>query len=164
MYGIAKPADDDDKTLEEGEEELDIEASIQKELAAMKAPRKKPEMKSVFTPINVSIECVFFMKTTTPVEPDALVRRICEDAKKCPDPRQRKCRYINRLTPVFDTAKTTEKGIERVARNVLAPYFELVPVSDGDAGEAPSAVIVATQANNSAGQPFTVRSLCLFVD
>lgn len=164
MYGIAKPSGDDDKALDEGDEELDIEASIQKELAAMNAPRQKSGKKSVFTPINVSIECVFFMKTTRPVEPDVLVRRICEDAKNCPDPRQRKCRYINRLTPVFDTAKTTERGIERVARNVLAPYFELVPASDGDTGEAASAGTVATQVNNIAGQPFTVRTLCLFVD
>lgn len=160
MYNIPKPSDDDAKNGDD-DEELDIEASIQKELAAMKAPREKPQNKGHFMPIDTSIECVFFMKTTKPVEPDALIRRICEDAKACPDPRERKCKYINRMTPVFNTDKATENGIERVARRVLSPYFDLVPESEGDASEAVSDTAVVTQSSNSSGEPFTVSRIAV---
>ncbi|OAA73788.1 THUMP domain containing protein [Cordyceps fumosorosea ARSEF 2679] len=165
MYGIAKPADEHENAGAEGDEDLDIEASIEKELAAMKAPRDRTAKKTdVFRPINAGIECVFFMKTARPVEPDVLVRQMCEDARKCPDPRARRCKYINRLTPVLSTDKATDKGIERVARRVLTPYFELVPASG--AGEAqeegtttPAEREEVTQApaktTNSAGEPFT---------
>lgn len=158
MYGIPKPSDEDDKKAEEGDEELDIEASIEKELAAMKVPREKTAKKGVFRPINAGIECVFFMKTMKPVEPDVLVRKMCEDAEKCPDPRERKCKYINRMTPVFNTEKATDKGIERVARQVLADHFELVPDADGAATETPSKDTPALKTTNSAGEPFSVRT------
>ncbi|KAJ3499782.1 hypothetical protein NLG97_g44 [Lecanicillium saksenae] len=155
MYGIPKPSDEDEKKGEGDDEDLDIEASIEKELAAMKAPRKPVANKGVFRPINAGIECVFFMKTLKPVEPDALVRKMCEDARNCPDPRERKCKYINRLTPVFNTEKATEKGIERVARQVLKPYFELVPETEGCATNTTSEETTATKTTNSAGEPFT---------
>lgn len=157
MYGIPKPSDEDEKVGDDTDEGLDIEASIEKELAAMKAPRQRSTKNGVFTPINAGIECVFFMKTVKPVEPDALVRKICEDAKRCPDPRERKCKYINRLTPVFNTDKATEKGIERVARQVLAPFFDLVPATQSDVSDAArnetSAEKITTK---SSGEAFTV--------
>ncbi|EGX96573.1 THUMP domain containing protein [Cordyceps militaris CM01] len=154
LYGIAKPADEYDNAKDE-DEELDIEASIEKELAAMKAPREKSAKTGIFRPINASIECVFFMKTMKPVEPDVLVRQMCEDARKCLNPRERKCRYINRLTPVFNTDKASDKGIERVARRVLAPYFELVPESEDSAAEVPSEEVAAPKTTNSDGESFT---------
>ncbi|KAK8142489.1 hypothetical protein G3M48_008692 [Beauveria asiatica] len=155
MYGIAKSFDEHENVNQE-DEELDIEASIEKELAAMRAPREKSAKKNVFRPINAGIECVFFMKTLKPVEPDALVRKMCEDARKCLDPRERKCRYINRLTPVFDTDKATDKGIERVARQVLASYFELIPETESSATEeAARKDAPAPKTTNSAGEPFT---------
>ncbi|OAA81876.1 THUMP domain containing protein [Akanthomyces lecanii RCEF 1005] len=154
MYGIPKPSDEHEKAEDE-DEELDIEASIEKELAAMKVPRERSTKKGVFRPINAGIECVFFMKTIKPVEPYALVRKMCEDAQKCPDPRERKCKYINRLTPVFNTDKATEKGIERVARQVLAPYFELTSESDDNVTAGLSKERTASETTNSAGEPFT---------
>ncbi|KAJ6780903.1 hypothetical protein PWT90_05563 [Aphanocladium album] len=155
MYGIPKPSDEDEKNHEGEGDDLDIEASIEQELAAMKAPRKQVAKKGVFRPISAGIECVFFMKTLKPVEPDVLVRKMCEDAQKCPDPRERKCKYINRLTPVFNTEKATEKGIERVARQVLAPYFELVPETEGSPTETTSQEILVPKTTNSAGVPFS---------
>lgn len=90
----------------------------------MKAPQK-PQVRGVFSPVSVAIECVFFMKTTRPVDPYQLVRAICRDAQQCPSPKDRKCKYIDRLTPVVDTEKASEKGVLRVARKVLASYFSL---------------------------------------
>ena len=45
---------------------------------------------------------------------------------------ERKTKYINRLTPIFDTDKATESGIDRVARTVLEPWFELKPEAGDD--------------------------------
>lgn len=101
------------------------------------------------------------MKTRKPVQPDVLARKVCEDARDCPDPRQRKCRYINRLTPVLDTDKATENGIARLARRVLAPFFSLQDESGGDAealGEAhdadssPACTVRCLAKRNTAGQ------------
>jgi tRNA acetyltransferase TAN1 len=125
MFGIPKPGDEHDNADSDDDDDGDIEASIQKELDAMKAPREKPTTQLAFTPVSSGIECVFFMKTLAPVDPVRLVRKICEDAEACPDPRMRKCRYINRLTPVVSTERASDNGIDRVARAVLAPVFKL---------------------------------------
>lgn len=124
MYGIKPPVDASEAHAQSEDEAEDIEVSIQKELDAMKESRK-PKERRVFSPVAVAIECVFFMKTMKPVDPYQLVLRICRDAQECPSPRDRKCKYINRLTPVMDTEKATEKGIQRVARKVLASFFSL---------------------------------------
>ncbi|KAM6536585.1 hypothetical protein FALCPG4_002577 [Fusarium falciforme] len=136
LFGIKPPAEDGEGE-EEDEEPKDIEASIQQELAGMGA--KKPKTKQFFTPISTNLDCVFFMKLQKPAEPLEMVKRICQDAKDCPDPRQRKVKYINRLTPVFDTDRATDKGIERVARTVMAPFFELKSESGEDTTEKAAA-------------------------
>ncbi|EHK23247.1 uncharacterized protein TRIVIDRAFT_220521 [Trichoderma virens Gv29-8] len=122
LYGIKPPVDETEP--KSGDEDEDIEASIQKELEAMKAP-KQPQARGIFSPVSVTIECVFFMKTMRPVDPCQLVLEICRDAQKCESPKDRKCKYINRLTPVVDTEKASEKGVQRVARKVLASFFSL---------------------------------------
>ncbi|KAL7892850.1 hypothetical protein HDV64DRAFT_263551 [Trichoderma sp. TUCIM 5745] len=124
MYGIKPPVDASEAHAQSGDETEDIEASIQKELDAMKESRK-PKERRVFSPVAVAIECVFFMKTMKPVDPYQLVLQICRDAQACPSPKDRKCKYINRLTPVMDTDKATEKGIQRVVRKVLSSFFSL---------------------------------------
>lgn len=142
-------AEEDGEGDEDGEQ--DIEASIKAELEGIKASQK-PKTRQVFTPVMTGLECVLFMKTMEPIEPDTLVRHISQDAKACPDPRERKTKYINRLTPVFDTDKATDKGIERVARTVLAPWFTLKSESGDNAepaaelqgdGESPAACTVS---------------------
>ncbi|KAM0247382.1 hypothetical protein ACHAQJ_009846 [Trichoderma viride] len=132
LYGIKPPVDETEAQSEDEAE--DIESSIQKELDGMKAPRK-PQVRTIFSPVSVAIECVFFMKTMKPVDARQLVLQICKDAQECPSPRDRKCKYINRLTPVMDTDKATEKGIQRVARKVLASFFSLNEEEKEEEGE-----------------------------
>ncbi|KAL6870239.1 hypothetical protein J3F83DRAFT_735586 [Trichoderma novae-zelandiae] len=122
LYGIKPPVDEAEPNS--ADEAEDIETSIEKELERMKAPRK-PQPRGVFSPVSVTIECVFFMKTMRPVDPRQLVREMCLDAQKCGSPMERKCKYINRLTPVVDTEKASEKGVRRVARKVLGSVFNL---------------------------------------
>ncbi|KAL3952326.1 THUMP domain-containing protein [Purpureocillium lilacinum] len=137
LYDIKPPraAEADEET----DAEEDIEASIQKELDAIKGDDNKPKVRQIFSPVSAGIECLFFMKTMEPVQPGEFVLKICRDARDCPDPRQRKVKYINRLTPVFNTDKATEKGIVRVARSVLAPFFTLTPEEGDGATQAPQA-------------------------
>ncbi|PTB62471.1 hypothetical protein BBK36DRAFT_1098601, partial [Trichoderma citrinoviride] len=140
LYGIKPPADDDEAEpphpADGGEAaEEDIEASIEKELERMKAPRPRPKARGVFSPVSVTIECVFFMKTMRPVDPCRLVREMCLDAQGCGSPMERKCKYINRLTPVVDTEKASEKGVRRVARKVLASVFRLNEEVEEDGGD-----------------------------
>ncbi|KAK2612136.1 hypothetical protein QQS21_001866 [Conoideocrella luteorostrata] len=122
LYGIESPTHDVEN-VEEGETQ-DVEASIEAELNNLKS-RETVKMSQTFTPVSAGIECLFFMKTMKPIEPGVLAKKMCEDARDCPDPRKRKCKYINRLTPVFDMEKATENGITKVARAVLLPWFNL---------------------------------------
>lgn len=138
MYGI-KPSSEDEEAKDEDDAEQDIEASIQQELDDMKTSQQKPKTRKTFSPVVSTLECLFFMKTMDPVEPEALARKICEDARDCPHPMERKCRYVNRLTPVMDTDKATENGIERVTRSVLAPWFSLRSQKEDGAEETAEA-------------------------
>ncbi|KAK1981873.1 THUMP domain-containing protein [Colletotrichum cereale] len=120
LYGIVPP----DEGIESDNEDEDIEASIKKELEGISRDSKSRSKRS-FKAIKAGIECVFFMKTRDPVDPVELCRRICEDASLCTDLKERKTKYINRLTPVTFVDKASENGVARVARKALATHFEL---------------------------------------
>ncbi|KHO01096.1 THUMP domain containing protein [Metarhizium album ARSEF 1941] len=122
MYGIEPQGDDEENAA--GDEHQDIEASIEAELSIMKSSGKR-DTNQTFKPVSSGVECLFFMKTMDPVQPEFLARKMCEDARDCQDQRQRKCKYINRLTPVVNMDKATDNGIVKVARTVLLPWFEL---------------------------------------
>lgn len=68
---------------------------------------------------------VIFFKTRAPVEPVSFVRRICEDAAKENAPKR--TRFCNRLTPMTLMGKATEDGLEKTAKEVLAPHFHTEP-------------------------------------
>ncbi|KAI1164981.1 hypothetical protein F5B18DRAFT_221244 [Nemania serpens] len=101
----------------------DVEAAIEKELAAMK-PSNKPK-DAAFDLLKMNVDCVLFMRTRAPVDPLALVREICKDAAAAKDRSLWRSRFVNKLTPITNTAKATEKGLEDVAKSVLAPHFRL---------------------------------------
>ncbi|KAK5653539.1 hypothetical protein OQA88_8798 [Cercophora sp. LCS_1] len=120
LYGIKEKEPESD-------DEDDLEAAIQKEVAALNASAKgkaDDSEDSVFTPMKMNIDCVLFVKTKAPVEPVEFVRRICIDAKD-PKQGQLRCRYVNRLTPVTDIGKASETGLLEVARRTLAKSFKI---------------------------------------
>ncbi|RCI11525.1 hypothetical protein L249_7489 [Ophiocordyceps polyrhachis-furcata BCC 54312] len=131
MYGM-RPADDT-TSEDEAADEKAIEKSIEDELSSLREKHKSSKPKEPFCPVLTGLDCLFFMKLSKPIDPAAMARKMCEDARDCPQPRQRKCRYINRLTPVTDTDRATDKGIVRVAHRVLAPFFSLQGIADGEA-------------------------------
>ncbi len=113
------------------EEELgDIESSITKELGSIN-PAEAARRNAIITTIRTGVECLIFARTTDPVKPVEFVHRICSDAKTCLDPRDRKTRYLNRLTPITASGKANEKAVEDTARKVLAQSFELKAGSGG---------------------------------
>ncbi|KAH3997903.1 hypothetical protein HBI70_077700 [Parastagonospora nodorum] len=98
-------------------EEEDIEAEIKKELADI----RKPIIKPLFRPVKLDTQCLMFFKTRLPVEPVAFVEKICQDTAA--GVQVQNCRYVKRLTPITAIEKATVKGLEAVAKKVLAPHF-----------------------------------------
>ena len=147
MYGIKSVHDTagGEDSAEGGEE--DIEAAIQREVAALTA---KPAAAAAaaaggdggdggndnrMTPVKMNVDCLLFVKTQPPVEPVAFVRRICEDAKRCGEiPGLMRCRYVNRLTPVSVMGRATEQGLVEVAREALGGWFDLSGKRSAGAG------------------------------
>ncbi|KAF1920283.1 hypothetical protein BDU57DRAFT_544022 [Ampelomyces quisqualis] len=97
--------------------EGDIEAEIDKELADI----RKPITKTLFASVKLDTQCLIFFKTCHPVEPVNFIERICQDTAN--GVQLQNCRYIKRLTPITATEKANAKGLEAVAKQVLAPHF-----------------------------------------
>lgn len=180
MYGIKSVHDaggeEDGDEEGDGEDEIDIEAAIQKEVAALKAKPSTAgseggDNANRMTPVKMNVDCLLFVKTQSPVDPVAFVRRICEDAKRCGElPGLMRCRYVNRLTPVSVMGKATEGGLVEVAKEALGAWFDLsgkravkaaseTEVSGEDAGkstteETPAAA--ETSGSDLEIKPFTV--------
>lgn len=123
---------------DEGDGEINIEAEIQQELADIRKPQSKP----LFWSIRLDVQCgkrlcqfpggclaefqqVLFFKTRAPVEPVSFVHRICEDAAK--NPQLKRTRFCKRLSPMTLMGKANEDGLEKVAKEVLAPHFHQEP-------------------------------------
>lgn len=130
MYGVEAPGD---APGSQDEDTDDIESSINKELGMLSSAGAEAAARP-FTPIRTVLSCLFFVKTTTPIEPAGFVRRICEDAKACSSHRTWKTRYVNRLTPITMSGKATEKGIAETAKLVLAEWFDLQIDEDSQTG------------------------------
>ncbi|KAI1462986.1 uncharacterized protein F4812DRAFT_464199 [Daldinia caldariorum] len=135
LYGI-KREDPAEGKEDEQDEDDDIESSIKKEVQEMK-PASKPKG-STFEPMRMDLDCLLFIRTKPPVDPVALVKEICKDAKEITEKSQRRSRFINRFTPITLTAKATEAAVEEVAKNVLAKHFQLTG-EDDEKTEAPKA-------------------------
>ncbi|PHH79412.1 hypothetical protein CDD80_4865 [Ophiocordyceps camponoti-rufipedis] len=139
MYNMTQLGSEDTPLDDETSDERDIESSIQDELSSLKE-KSKLKPREPFRVVTTGLDCLFFMKLSKPIDPASMVSRMCEDARDCPEPRLRKCRYINRLTPVTDIDRATEKGIVRVGRKVLAPFFALQGDAEAQVPENDSAL------------------------
>ncbi|KAK8131048.1 hypothetical protein PG984_007486 [Apiospora sp. TS-2023a] len=135
LYGIKPMMEDGNDSEDEG----DIEAAIQKEVAGIKkqASSNKTLDTSAFAPMRLSLDCLLFVKTKQPVDPRQFARKVCEDAMLVTDRKQRRSRFLNRITPITLMGSATKVGIEETARTVLAPEFDLIPAGEesGTLGE-----------------------------
>ena len=125
MYGIKRPSEEAEKAALASQDKTDISDAVAAEIAELNAEPKKSKVDYTFLPVRSGIECVFFMKTRSPVDPAAFVDRICDEVLACEGAAERKLRHINRLTPVVVIGKALDNGIEKVAREVLGGVLEL---------------------------------------
>ena len=70
---------------------------------------------------RVLTSLVLFFRTRHPLDPVSFVQRICQDAANGVE--QKHCRFVKRLTPITAIDKATDRGLEEVAQQVLAPHF-----------------------------------------
>lgn len=62
-----------------------------------------------------------FFKTRPPVEPVSFVHTICTEAASSAERKQ--SRFVKRLTPMTVMGKATDKGLDEIIQQVLAPHF-----------------------------------------
>lgn len=72
---------------------------------------------------HADTNAVIFFRTRSPVEPVSFVEKVCRDAAA--GVQIQNCRYVKRLTPITACERANEKGLESVAKQVLAPHFHL---------------------------------------
>lgn len=120
MSDIA-PVDEDDG------KEVDIEASIETELAGMNKKGKDMPPR-LFQPIKLSVQCVLFFKVDEKINPVEFVEKICEAAAQGTV----KSRFLNRLTPMTCMERANERGLEDVCKTVLAKSFTLRKEGESD--------------------------------
>ncbi|KAI9731451.1 MAG: hypothetical protein M1818_007841 [Claussenomyces sp. TS43310] len=120
IYGIVPASESSTRGghHDEDEDEEDIEASIRRELTSLSDQPIRP-----LQPVHLDVPCVLFFRTAPPIVPVDFVRAICEDAAR--HPARRRCRFVNRLSPMAGMARATEKGLEEVGRRVLGEHFRL---------------------------------------
>ncbi|KAI8380902.1 uncharacterized protein BYT42DRAFT_494806 [Radiomyces spectabilis] len=108
-----------DTNEDEEDDDDDIEASIAKEVAAMKAPKQKKR----FANISTNTGCLAFIRTLPPIEPVQFVHSILTDIN---EKQIQKTRYISRFLPVEKTCQSNLPEIERVGAQVIKPKFDTV--------------------------------------
>lgn len=81
----------------------------------------REERRGEFNNVVLRTAAVIFFQTRAPIEPVSFVHRICADAVE--SSAVQRSRWVQRLTPMTLMGKATEKGLEDVARAVLAPHF-----------------------------------------
>ncbi|KAI9264590.1 hypothetical protein EDC94DRAFT_517172 [Helicostylum pulchrum] len=112
LYPVVEQSDDENND-DEGD---DLEASIAKEVAAL----KKPKGRKRFANITTGTDCVVFIRTTPPVEPVKLVHHMLTDLNKT---QLKTTRYISRYLPVEKTCQAHIEDIENSAKQIFGPHF-----------------------------------------
>lgn len=107
-----------DEQSDEEDKELSIEDQIKKELNDMKQTNESK--KEFLKPIEIGCECVVFIKTRKPVQPEELVEKICKD---CVESKEKTTRYTLKLTPITYSVSPTIEEVKKLAAKVLAPHF-----------------------------------------
>ncbi|EAW09683.1 THUMP domain-containing protein [Aspergillus clavatus NRRL 1] len=109
---------DGDSGSDEGEDDGDIEAQIRKEIAGLKPGSAKPRQ---FQAIRMEMPCVTFIRFDKSIDPEKLVHEVCLDAHA--NPETKRCRWVQRMTPVKSIRKTLSVDLEAFAKEILKPHF-----------------------------------------
>ncbi|KAI8874646.1 hypothetical protein K501DRAFT_204286 [Backusella circina FSU 941] len=123
---------------EDDEDEDDLEASIAKEVAAL----KQNKVKSPFIEIPTGTECMVFIRTKEPIEPVKFVHTILTDLS---EKKLKKTRFISRYLPVEKTCTSTVDDIENASKTVMEAKFG---VKDDQGNIIPKKFAVACRVRN----------------
>ena len=108
-----------------------------------------------FEMVRSGLDCLFFVRVREPVEPIEFSRQVCIDAGKPAAARAASgeeskqqseetaggermssaigfSRFVNRFTPITLLGRASEKGLEEVAKTVLANHFVMAREDDED--------------------------------
>lgn len=116
--------DEVDKAVKEGnkkEPELSIEEKIQQELSDLKDQSKKDN--DHLQPMELDCECVLFIKTRKPIDPETLVQNFVKD---CFESGIKSTRYTQKLIPITDSCSTgdePQQHLRDLAKRVLKRHF-----------------------------------------
>ncbi|KAI8375857.1 hypothetical protein BD560DRAFT_392121, partial [Blakeslea trispora] len=104
------------EVAQEEESDDDLEASIAKEVAALKKPKEKKR----FANITTGTDCVVFIRVSPPIEPVKLVHHMLTDLT---EKQIKTTRYISRYLPVEKTCQANIPDITKTAQSVFEPHF-----------------------------------------
>ncbi|EER31456.1 conserved hypothetical protein [Candida tropicalis MYA-3404] len=121
-YFDLSKTNEDDEDEDDEKKELSIEDKIKLELEELKDI--KDSKKELLQPIELDVECLIFIKTRKPIDPELLVHKICKESYETG---QKTTRYTQRLMPIMDTCtiggdEPLDK-IRELAKKVLARHF-----------------------------------------
>lgn len=143
-------AENDEEDEVEDAEPLSIEDQIKKELSELK--ENKQSKKTLLVPIELGCECMVFIKTRRPIDPETFVERICSESAES---RIKNTRYTQKLTPVQFSVTPTLEELKKLAARVLGPHFHK--------SEGQKPVKFAIQVNrrnfNSLERPLIIRTI-----
>lgn len=100
------------------EENLSIEDQIKKELNDLR--ESKSSKKELLKPIDLGCECLIFIKTRRPIDPESFVERLCCESLKS---NTKTTRYTQKLTPITYSVSPTIEEVKKLAKRVLKPHF-----------------------------------------
>ncbi|KAK4510272.1 Aa_trans domain-containing protein [Mucor velutinosus] len=110
------PPEENDASEDSNDEDLDLEASIAKEVAAL----KKPASKKRYSNITTATDCVAFIRINPPVNPSKVVHHMLTELKET---QKYMTRYISRFLPVEKTCNAHILDIEAAAKALFEPHF-----------------------------------------
>lgn len=105
-----------DEQDEQEPDNLLIEEQIKKEVEGLKQNKKN----LLFSTIDLDCECLVFIKTKKPIEPEAFVQRICQESH---DEKHKNTRFTQKLTPITFSVTPTLEELKKLSQKVLAPHF-----------------------------------------
>lgn len=121
-YFDLENVEDDEDENQIDKKELSIEDKIKQELQELE--ESKNSKKELLQPVDVDLECLVFIKTKKPIDPEVLVEKLC---KECYESGQKTTRYTQKLVPIMDSCSSTGddplEKVRQLARKVLARHF-----------------------------------------
>lgn len=102
--------------------ELSVEEKIELELSNLQ--KHQGGKQEILSPISLGCECLVFIKTRNPIQPESFVEKIC---KELADQATKNTRYTQKLVPVTYSVSPKVDEIKKMAKRVLGPHFHAEP-------------------------------------